>query len=169
LSYRIARWTPADRDEVLALIVDIQRGEFGLRITGADQPDLTDVSGSYQAGGGEFWVARHHGSVVGTIAAIDIGNDMVALRKMFVAREHRGGPGLAGSLMQTLVAWANARGVRTIYLGTTAVMGAAHRFYEKHGYVLIDAEELPVRFPRMHVDTRFYRKHLDGAVAPSSE
>jgi hypothetical protein len=29
-------------------------------------------------------------------------------------------------------------GVRTIYLGTTAVMSAAHRFYAKHGFARID-------------------------------
>lgn len=168
MSYRIATWATADRDDVLGLIVAIQRGEFGLQITAADQPDLADVVGFYQAGGGEFWVARHDGSVVGTIAAIEMGNDTVALRKLFVAREHRGGTGLAALLMQTLVAWANGRGVRTIYLGTTAIMSAAHRFYEKHGYVLIDGGELPASFPRMRVDTRFYRKHLDGNAATGS-
>jgi N-acetylglutamate synthase-like GNAT family acetyltransferase len=162
LSYRITTWTPGDRGDVLALILGIQRGEFGLSITAADQPDLTDVFGFYQAGGGEFWVARDNGSVVGTIAAIDIGDDTVALRKLFVARAHRGGTGLAASLMRTLVAWAGGRGVRTIFLGTTAVMSAAHRFYEKHGYTFIDAEELPASFPRMAVDTRFYRRHLGG-------
>ena len=150
---------PADRDDVLALILGIERGEFGLAITAADQPDLTDVAGFYQAGGGEFWAARHDGSVVGTVAAIDIGDDTVALRKMFVASAHRG-EGLAALLMRTLVAWASGRAVRTIYLGTTAVMAAAHRFYEKHGFSLIDPAELPASFPRMDVDSRFYRKRL---------
>ena len=164
MRYRITTWTAADRDDVLALILDIQRGEFALPITDADQPDLTDVARFYQAGGGEFWVARD-GSVVGTIAAINIGSDTVALRKMFVAPAHRGGTGLAASLMSTLVEWASSRGVRTIYLGTTAVMSAAHRFYEKHGYEPIDARELPATFPRMDVDTRFFRKHLDAGPA----
>jgi GNAT superfamily N-acetyltransferase len=92
---------------------------------------------------------------------IDIGNDAVALRKMFVASAHRGARGLAGSLMGTLVAWARDRGVRTIFLGTTAVMSAAHRFYEKHGFALVDAAELPPGFPRMAVDSRFYRRPVD--------
>ncbi len=145
---------------MLAFIVAIQHGELDIAITAADQPDLADVAGAYQAGGGEFWVARADGLVVGTIAAIDIGGDAVALRKLFVAREHRGGSGLAARLMDTLVAWARARGVRTIYLGTTAVMNAAHRFYEKHGFALVDPEELPPSFPRMSVDSRFYVREL---------
>jgi GNAT superfamily N-acetyltransferase len=159
--YGIRPWQPADRDEVIALIIGIQRGEFGLPITASDQPDLTDVAQFYRAGGGEFWVARHGRSVAGTIAALKIGEDIAALRKMFVAREHRGASGLAASLMETLVGWAEERGIRTVLLGTTAVMAAAHRFYERHGFVSIDPGELPASFPRMEVDTRFYRRDLN--------
>ena len=157
--YRIATWSPGDRDDVLAFIVAIQRGEFGIDITADDQPDLADVAGAYQAGGGEFWVARAGGEVAGTIAAIRIADDAVALRKMFVAAEHRG-DGLAGRLMETLVEWARAEGVRTIYLGTTAVMSAAHRFYAKHGFARIDPAELPPSFPLMSVDSRFFVREL---------
>jgi GNAT superfamily N-acetyltransferase len=159
--YGIRPWRPADRDEVIALIIGIQRGEFGLPITASDQPDLTDIAQFYRAGGGEFWVAGHGASVVGTIAALQIGDDIAALRKMFVAREHRGATGLAASLMQTVVGWAEERGIQTILLGTTAVIGTAHRFYERHGFVSIDPRELPASFPRMEVDTRFYRRHLN--------
>jgi N-acetylglutamate synthase-like GNAT family acetyltransferase len=162
VAYRIATWTPSDGEEVLAFILGIQRGEFGLGITAADQPDLSDVAGSYQAGGGEFWVARHDGTVVGTIAAIDIGDGRIALRKMFVAGAHRGRAGLAGALMGRLQGWARRRGFRTIYLGTTAVMRGAHRFYEKQGFAAIDASELPPSFPRMEVDSRFYRRELEA-------
>jgi GNAT superfamily N-acetyltransferase len=155
----IAPWSPADRDAVLAFIVAIQRGEFGIDISAEDQPDLADVGGAYQAGGGEFWVARTGGEVAGTIAAIRIADDAVALRKMFVAAEHRG-DGLAARLMETLVEWARAEGVRTIYLGTTAVMSAAHRFYAKHGFARIDPAELPPSFPMMSVDSRFFVREL---------
>lgn len=163
MRYRIATWTPRDGEEVLAFILGIQRGEFGLGITAADQPDLSDVTASYQAGGGEFWVARHEGTVVGTIAAIAIGGDEIALRKMFVAGAHRGRAGLAHALMARLQGWARRRGVRTIYLGTTAVMSAAHRFYERQGFAAIDASDLPASFPRMEVDSRFYRRELESA------
>ena len=45
-------------------------------------------------------------------------------------------------------------------------MGAAHRFYERHGFVSIDPWELPASFRRMEVDTRFYRRHLNTAHRP---
>jgi hypothetical protein len=100
--YRIRPWDPADHDQVIALIVGIQRGEFNLPITAADQPDLSDITGFYRAGGGGFWVARHHGSVVGTIAALRISKHIAVLRKMFVAREHRGASGPATTLCRPL-------------------------------------------------------------------
>jgi N-acetylglutamate synthase-like GNAT family acetyltransferase len=167
VNYRIRPWAATDRDGVIALIVGIQRGEFQLPITASDQPDLTDIAKFYRAGGGEFWVARYGESVVGTIAALKIGDDIAVLRKMFVAREHRGASGLAANLMETLTSWAEDRGIRTLFLGTTAGMRAAHRFYDKHGFAAIDPRELPANFPRMDVDTRFYRRRLNkGSEGP---
>lgn len=163
--YRILPWTTADRDDVVDLILPIQQDEFGIAITLADQPDLSDVAGFYQAGGGEFWVARHGDDVVGTIAAIVIEENTVAIRKMFVRADHRGGTGLAALLMDTLVGWARRRGFRTILLGTTEVMAGAQRFYAKHDFVPIAADDLPDVFPRMAVDSRFFRRDLAGVVS----
>jgi len=82
---------------------------------------------------------------------------------MFVKGAYRGPQhGVARRLLDILLAWTRAQGLREIYLGTTAVMPAAHRFYEKHGFELIDSTALPGGFPRMAVDTRFYRKSLQG-------
>ena len=150
------------------MILDIQRDEFALDISAADQPDIDDVDTFYRSGGGEFWVARHQGDIVGTIAAIDIGDGAIALRKMFVAPAHRGGAGLAARLMAVLVDWAAERGSSAIYLGTTAVMLGAHRFYEKHGYTRIAENDLPLSFPRMAVDSVFFRRSLTALSAVRS-
>lgn len=161
----ITPWTPADRDAVIDLIVGIQQGEFGLSIGVDDQPDLADVEGAYRAGGGEFWVARDDaGAVVGTIAAIAFDDNAVALRKMFVASSQRG-TGLAGALMETVLAWARRQGYRLVLLGTTSVMRGAQRFYAKHGFTEITADDLPPSFPRMAVDSVFFRREVAGAVA----
>ena len=47
-----------------------------------------------------------------------------------------------------------------IYLGTTDKFLAAHRFYEKNGFKRIQPELLPTQFPKMKVDSRFYRLML---------
>ncbi|MBI5087610.1 MAG: GNAT family N-acetyltransferase [Actinobacteria bacterium] len=161
---RIAPWTPDDRDEVIALILSIQQGEFDLPITMADQPDLVDVDHGYRATGGELFVARDGDGVAGTIAALVVEDNTIAVRKMFVGAQHRG-TGLAATLMETIVEWARRAGYRTILLGTTSRMHAAHRFYAKHGFDPIDVAELPSEFPRMPVDDRFYRRDLPGVVS----
>ena len=46
--------------------------------------------------------------------------------------------------------------VTRILLGTVDVLVAAHRFYEKNGFVRIDKRDLPAAFPLVAVDTRFY-------------
>ena len=153
-------FTAGDAPAVLALILSIQRGEFGLAITAADQPDLADVAGFYQSGLGQFWVADREGAVVGTIGLRDIGGRVLALRKMFVGPEARGASGVAGPLLATAIGHARARHVAEIWLGTTDRFLAAHRFYEKHGFDRVAPDALPPAFPRMAVDNVFYRLTL---------
>lgn len=166
---RIDTWTPVDREAVIDLIVTIQRDEFQLPISAADQPDLDDVDGAYRSTGGEFWVARDDARVVGTIALIVIEPNTVVLRKLFVHPSARGSgdgvPSLAARLMETAVEWTRRSGYRTILLGTTDRMAAAHRFYAKHGFRPIPVERLPHEFPRMAVDSLFFQRDLLGVVS----
>lgn len=153
----VLSYIPMFSQGVADLIVPIQQGEFGIAITYDDQADLQDIPAFYQNGVGNFWVAVDAGQVVGSVALKDIGGGQGALRKMFVAASHRGqGKGVAVELLQTLLGHARMVGLTDIFLGTTAQFTAAHRFYEKHGFALIDADDLPKSFPRMAVDTRFY-------------
>lgn len=156
----IRPFRPADTEGVAAVIVPIQQAEFGIAISYAEQPDLRAIPDFYQIGSGGFWVAQQeNGRIVGTIALKDIGERTAALRKMFVAADHRG-DGTARRLLDTLITHARAAGLMTIVLGTTAAFLAAHRFYEKHGFSEIGAEALPANFPRIAVDTKFYRLQL---------
>jgi GNAT superfamily N-acetyltransferase len=153
----VTDFSDADQQGVLDVILPIQQFEFGIPITEADQPDLTDIPGFYQAGTGGFWVARSNDRVVGTVGLKDIGQRQAALRKMFVAAPFRGREfGVAGKLLVALLAHARAKGVAEIFLGTTEKFLAAHRFYEKKGFVELRKAELPEAFPIMAVDSKFY-------------
>ena len=44
------------QQQVIDLIVGIQSGEFGVKITAEDQPDLKDIQSYYQTKSGNFWV-----------------------------------------------------------------------------------------------------------------
>ena len=156
---QIVPFLPQHEAEVGALIVGIQRDEFGIPITLEDQPDLKDIPAIYQHGAGNFWVALSNGEIVGTIALLDLGNHQGALRKMFVHANYRGRErGVSARLLDTLLDWAREHGVKEVYLGTTEKFLAAHRFYEHNGFQQVTADALPPSFPKMKVDTRFYRR-----------
>ncbi|MBB6250260.1 GNAT family N-acetyltransferase [Nitrospirillum iridis] len=153
----IRPYRPGDESGIADLIVPIQREEFGVPITYAEQPDLGDIPGFYQRGAGQFWVAVDDGRVVGTVSLKDIGDGAGALRKMFVAASHRGAPHrLAAGLLNVLLDHSRAQGLRALYLGTTDKFLAAHRFYGKNGFQVVAPDALPAGFPRMAVDSRFY-------------
>lgn len=145
------------QDSVIRLISNIQRNEFNIPITPEEQPDLKDIPNFYQKNRGNFWLARDGRKVVGAVALLDISDGRGALRKMFVDRDYRGEEiGVAKKLLETLLAWARSNEFGKIFLGTTPKFLAAHRFYEKNGFVEISRERLPETFPIMKVDTKFY-------------
>jgi len=158
MEFRIEEYNDIYKQQVIDLIVNIQRNEFEVAITPEEQPDLQNVSGFYQKGKGNFWLAITGNTVVGTIALLDIGNNQGALRKMFVNKDYRGREhGVGQALLDTLLEWAKQNEVSEIYLGTTEKFIAAHRFYEKNGFRHVDVDLLPLAFPRMAVDVIFYK------------
>lgn len=150
-----------DGQGVVDLILPIQQGEFGVPVTLRDQPDLLNIPEFYQTGGGGFWVAEADGRVIGSIALKAFGAGHGALRKMFVAAPYRGRVhGVAQSLLDHLLAKARGAGITEITLGTVETLHAARRFYEKNGFEPVMPENLPTDYPRMAVDTLFYRLTL---------
>lgn len=150
-----------DAEAVVELILSIQRDEFDLPISIADQPDLDDIESFYQRDKGNFWVAEVEGWIVGTVALLNLGLGDGALRKMFVAAPFRGHSlGVAQRLLNTLLGAATRAALTQIYLGTASRFLAAHNFYEKNGFARVAASMLPARFPIMTVDTQFYRYSL---------
>ena len=158
MSFRVAPFIPGQEAQVIGLILPIQQQEFRVPITAADQPDLAAIPETYQKGRGGFWIGLVEEDVVGTIGLIDFGSGG-ALRKMFLRKDQRGS-GLAQALLDTLTAHAATVELPFICLGTLSHMHAAHRFYERNGFSRVEPEALPPDFPRMAVDTVFYRKDL---------
>ena len=160
--FQIVEFRADHQEAVEELVLPIQQNEFNVRITRDEQEDLVNVAAVFQKGKGNFWVAVADGLVVGSIGIVDIGNDQVALKKMFVRRDFRGKEGgVAAALLSGAKHWCRERGVKQILLGTVAQMTAAHKFYEKNGFQEITAEKLPASFPIVHVDSKFYSCNLD--------
>ena len=160
-TFTVVPFSSEYRDAVVAVVLPIQREEFGVPVTLEDQPDLLSIPEVYQRGAGNFWIALRADEVIGTVGLIDIGGRQVALRKMFVKAPFRGrAHGVAARLLDAVLGWGAAQQLADIYLGTTAKYLAAHRFYEKNGFVEVGVGALPSSFPRMAVDTKFYRRAL---------
>jgi N-acetylglutamate synthase-like GNAT family acetyltransferase len=150
-----------DEEQVISLILEIQRNEFGVNITEKDQPDLRKVESYYQQGNGQFWVAKTNAEIIGTIALLDIGKQHCAIRKMFVKSRYRGATyQVAQKLLKKLLEWCNQKQIETIFLGTIDKYKAAHRFYEKNGFSLCNKNHLPDSFPLITVDNVFYSKKV---------
>ena len=151
----------AQSAQAVALILPIQREEFGVPITVDDQPDLLAIDEYYNAPGGGFWGAYENKVLIGTIALINAGHGTGVIRKMFVKKEYRGKePKAAQQLIETLTTYARTKGLTDLYLGSVDAMKAAHRFYERNGFKRIAPEELPAHFPRMALDTIFFHLSL---------
>lgn len=158
---RIQVYDERYHEQVVDLILHIQRKEFGVPIKRDDQPDLNSISTFYQKGTGNFWVALAEQQVVGTIALIDIGNKQVALRKMFVRDGFRGAPYKTGQLlMDKAFGWMKEKGVDEVILGTLDRFVAAQKFYLRNGFREVKKENLPSNFPAMTLDNRFFVKDL---------
>ncbi|MFC7320031.1 GNAT family N-acetyltransferase [Halobacillus campisalis] len=157
----VKQYTNEYQAEVVNLILHIQQKEYNIPITKRDQPDLYTIEDFYQTGKGNFWIAVYNNKVVGTISLLDIGNNQVALRKMFVDQEFRGAMFKTASLLlNKAIKWVEEKSIKTVYLGTTPQFLAAHRFYEKNGFTSIGVNELPENFPLLQVDRKFYQYSL---------
>ncbi|HEY5826373.1 MAG TPA: GNAT family N-acetyltransferase [Cyclobacteriaceae bacterium] len=155
-------YTDSYKQPVAELILDIQRNEFGVPITLEQQPDLNSISEFYQKGNGNFWVAIHNKEVIGTIALIDIGNQQIALRKMFVHKDYRGKEfGTGQALLDKAINWMEIKECREVFLGTLEVFVAAQKFYRKNGFVEILKSDLPSEFPAMKLDNTFFKKTIE--------
>jgi GNAT superfamily N-acetyltransferase len=168
---QISHYQPTYQQPIIDLILDIQQNEFNVPITLKDQPDLLIIPDFYCQNAGNFWIATTpEGQLIGTIALIDIGEGMGALRKMFVHRDFRGKElGVASLLLQTLLAHCQLHHITAIYLGTNPRLQAAMRFYEKNGFVQLPKETLPAQFPLMTVDSIFYEyKTPDFGISPAT-
>lgn len=160
-AFTIVPFRPEYQDAVETLVLHIQRDEFGFDVTRDQQPDLMDITGMFQRGSGNFWVALNSDNVIGTIGIVDISNQQLALKKMFVAEQFRGKEfGVGQSLLNTVLDWCKQHAIAQVFLGSTDRMHAAHRFYEKNGFVELQMDQLPPLFPIVFVDRKFYRLDL---------
>jgi GNAT superfamily N-acetyltransferase len=101
----------------------------------AEVPELRALASHFGAAGGALWVAERDGRVIGMAATRPMQQDSAwEICKVYVAAAARGS-GLAQALMAAAEAHARASGAQRLVLWTDTRFEAAHRFYEKRGFV----------------------------------
>lgn len=153
---QICQFKEEYQENVIALILEIQREEYGLDIGIEEQTDLLDITNHY-LNQGCFWLALDdNDKVCGTIALITLENQASALKKMFVRKDLRR-CGLGRRLLETCFAYCQQEAIREIYLGTVDQLVQAQKFYQNLGFERITKADLPKDFPVLELDNVFYR------------
>ena len=126
----------ADADGFIRLIGDCWSEYPGCVMdVDGEVPELRALATYFAEAGGALWAAERDGRVIGMAATRPMGQDAAyEICKVYVAKEARGS-GLAHDLLAAAEAHARAAGAERLVLWTDTRFEAAHRFYEKRGFV----------------------------------
>lgn len=154
---KIQTYKEEDRDEIIDLVLHCQNDGTRPYVTVDDQPELLCIKERYIEKGGNFWVAKENGKVVGSIGLMVYDDGLSILKKFFVYESYRGIPHHLGTkLYETLLNFAKTHHVQKIILDTPKNTDRAHKFYEKAGFQKINKEELPIRYDYPYDDRDFF-------------
>ncbi|SHJ57637.1 Ribosomal protein S18 acetylase RimI [Roseomonas rosea] len=142
----------------------------------AEVPELRALATHFEKVGGALWAAEQGGEIVGMVATRPLRDDDEAweIGRMYVAKAARG-TGLAHALLDGAERHAVEHGAQRMILWTDTRFEAAHRFYEKRGYVragsirILDDISKSLEFRYAKPATGVVVEALDAAAAASAE
>jgi GNAT superfamily N-acetyltransferase len=141
----------------------------------AEVPELRALATYFADSGGALWVAEDAGRVIGMAATRPMQHDAAwEICKVYVASQARG-TGLAHALLDAAERHARAAGAARLVLWTDTRFEAAHRFYEKRGYVrqgairILDDLSKSLEFRYTKPLRGLVVEALDAAAAASAE
>lgn len=103
-------------------------------------PDLLRWT-PYEPPHGAFFVIRDEGCVVGSVGVDRVGAD-AELHRLYLDAAVRG-RGLGDALVETILQWCRAGGVRRLVLWSDTRFVHAHRLYLRHGFRRTGERVLP--------------------------
>jgi putative acetyltransferase len=125
-----------DADGLIELIASVF-AEYPGCVLDVDReiPQLRRIASAFRAWRGEFWVVEEAGEIIACVGYSRSGDsDAIELRKLYVRREHRRN-GIGRMLCERVEQAAHTLRSTRIELWSDTRFAAAHRLYEKLGYV----------------------------------
>ena len=123
----------ADAQTVIRLIGRVY-DEYGFIFEPADEvPDLLAFTGHYVAPHGAFFVIRQHEQMVGSVGVERLGEGAAELHRLYLDADLRG-RGLGRALVEAVIAWCRAEGIRHLLLWSDTRFDRAHVLYERLGF-----------------------------------
>ena len=176
MDFAIRAGRDEDTDHYIRLIGDAW-SEYPNCILDVDGelPELRHLASWFAQSGGRLWVAEVAGRPAGMVATRPLGSDSAwEICRLYVDKAARG-TGLAHALLDTAEAHALTQGAARMVLWTDTRFEAAHRFYEKRGYVrsgsirILDDISKSLEFRYAKPARGLVVEALDAAAAASAE
>lgn len=163
MEIKIIKYNDEYKEKVIDFILGIQQNEFKIDVGITEQSDLKDIEKNYIQNGGLFLLAvDENNEIAGTFALVNVGSGIGAIKKVFVKKEYRGCLyDIAGRLLKMIIDFSTEHHISDLYLGSAKEFVSGHKFYKKHGFSEIEKSSLPVDFPVMDIDDKFFYYHIN--------
>jgi GNAT superfamily N-acetyltransferase len=132
----------ADAPAVIALIGRIFAEYNFVWNPVTEVPDLFDLERHYREKGGAFWVARLDGQVVGSVGVERLPDGRAELHRLYLDATLRG-RGVGRALVEAVLGWCRAAGIKQLTLWSDTRFDRAHRLYEGMGFTQTREREIP--------------------------
>jgi len=132
----------ADTPAVIALIGRIFAEYNFIWNPVTEVPDLFDLERHYGGEHGAFWVARLDGQIVGSVGVERLPDGRAELHRLYLDATLRG-RGVGRALVEAVLGWCRAAGIKQLTLWSDTRFDRAHRLYEGMGFTKTGERELP--------------------------
>jgi GNAT superfamily N-acetyltransferase len=125
--------SPVDVPAVIRLIGRVYE-EYGFIFEpAAELPDLLAFIHHYVTPRGTFFIIRQNGQVVGSVGVERLGESSAEIHRLYLEADLRG-RGLGRALVEAVIVWCLAEGIRHLLLWSDTRFDRAHGLYERMGF-----------------------------------